>query len=336
MRIPKPNTYGLLLSEIFKKLGGKAVLTTVAVFSFHICVFSQEQVSVDRQVTLMGSIFNFTIVDADSISANKNIDKAIAEIDRIENLISEWRPETQISQVNQNAGIKAVKVDKEVFDLTKRAIAYSKMSDGAFDISAISMDKIWKFDGSMTEMPSKEAIAQSVRNVNYKNIVLDSVNSTIYLSKKGMKIGFGSIGKGYAADKGRELMQKIGVKSGMVDASGDIATWGKPLNAKTWNIGIRNPFKHRKITKVIQLKNAAVATSGSYEKFAEIDGLRYSHIINPKTGMPATGLSSVTIYGPSCEFANALSTSIMVLGKKKGKKLVKKFPNYRYYMIEDR
>jgi thiamine biosynthesis lipoprotein len=298
-------------------------------------VFAQKPVVVERQVTLMGSVFNITLVDKDSVSANKNIDLTIAEISRIENLISEWQPHTQISQVNQNAGVQPVKVDKEVFDLTKRAIDYSKMSNGAFDISTVSMDKIWRFDGSMTEMPSSESIKKSIANVDYRNIILDSINSTIFLKNKGMKIGFGSIGKGYAADKGRELMQNKGIKAGIVNASGDIATWGTQINGKPWAIGIRNPFKRQKVAKILKLKNSAVATSGSYEKYAEIDGVRYSHIINPKTGFPATGLTSVTIYGPSSEFCNALSTSIMVLGEKEGLKLVRKFPKYRYLLITD-
>ena len=311
-----------------------SIFVFISLFLGNLC-FAQTDVTVSRQVTLMGSVFNITIVDQDSAKANINIDKTIAEIERIENLISEWRTETQISQVNKNAGIKAVKVDREVFDLTERAIRYSKMSNGAFDISTAAMDRIWKFDGSMTEMPTKEQINFSVRNVGYQNIILNKENSTIYLSKKGMKIGFGSIGKGYAADKGRELMKNLGVKAGIVDASGDIATWGYQTNGKPWSIGIRNPFKKHKIAKILKLKNSAVATSGSYEKYAEINGIRYSHIINPKTGMPATGLTSVTIYGLSAEFSNALSTSIMVLGKKEGKKLAKKYHNYNFLLIED-
>ena len=310
----------------------------LAALFFIVCqsfVAAQENVLVERQVTLMGSVFNITVVDRDSVSANQHIDRCISEITRIENLISEWRPETQISEVNRNAGIKPIKVDREVFELAERAIEYSKMSEGAFDISTAAMDKIWKFDGTMTEKPTDEAIKNSVRNVDYQMILLDKNSSTIFLQKKGMKIGFGSIGKGYAADKGREFLQNLGVKSGIVNASGDLATWGTQPNGKPWAIGIRNPFKRHKIAKILKLKHGAVATSGSYEKYAEIDGVRYSHIINPKTGFPSTGLTSVSIYGPSAEFANALSTSIMVLGKEKGKKLLRKFPEYRYLFITD-
>lgn len=299
-------------------------------------LFAQSDILVERNVTLMGSQFQISLVAKDSATANQHIDLTIAEIERIENLISEWRSHTQVSEINRNAGIKPVKVDKELFDLTKRALEYSKMSNGAFDISTAAMDKVWKFDGSMTEKPSEENIKKSIEKVGYEHIILDSAQSTIFLAKEGMKIGFGSIGKGYAADKGRELMQHLGIKGGIVNASGDIATWGKQPNGKPWRIGINNPFSRKGFAKILKLKNSAVATSGSYEKYAEIDGKRYAHIINPKTGYPSTGLTSVTIYGPSAEFANALSTSIMVLGEKEGKKLAKEYPKYNFLFITDK
>jgi len=302
-----------------------------------LCTISiSAQVQKSRLVTLMGSRFQITLVDKDSISAEQSIDKAIAEITRIENLISEWRPETQISQVNQNAGIKPIKVDKEVFDLTKKGIYFSRLTDGAFDISIVAMDKIWKFDDSMDELPSEQAIKESVRHVGYQNIILDSTNSTIFLKNPGMKIGFGSIGKGYAADKTRDLMKSMGVKAGIIDASGDISTWGTQPDGKPWAIGINNPFNDHKMAAVLYFKENAVTTSGSYEKYAEIHGKRYSHIMNPKTGYPSTGLTSVTITGPNATMANGFSTSIMVLGEKEGLKLLKQFPEYHYLLITDK
>ncbi|OOG18121.1 thiamine biosynthesis protein ApbE [Sphingobacterium sp. CZ-UAM] len=294
------------------------------------------QVLLKKQVTLMGSVFEITLVDQDSVQANQHIVEVIAEIERIENLISEWRPYTQISEVNRNAGIKPVQVDREVFDLTKRAIQYSRNSEGAFDISIVALDKIWKFDGSMDTMPSADAIRNSVAKVGYKHIVLDSAASTIFLELPGMKIGFGSIGKGYAADRGREIMKARGITAGIVNASGDLSTWGSQPDGDPWKIGVNNPFKSHQMVRVLRLNEMAVATSGSYEKYAEINGKRYSHIINPITGYPATGLTSVTIYGPSAEIANALSTSIMVLGEKEGKKLIRNFPKYRFIFITDK
>ncbi|MBE8721669.1 thiamine biosynthesis protein ApbE [Sphingobacterium sp. Ka21] len=294
------------------------------------------QVLVKRQLSKMGSLFDITVVDEDSVQAGQHIQQAAGEIERIENLISEWRPDTQISQVNQYAGIRPVQVDKEVFELTRRAIHYSQLTEGAFDISIAALDNVWVFDGSMEQLPSDDAIRNSVQYVGYQYIVLDSINSTIFLKKKGMKIGFGSIGKGYAADKGRELLQSLGIRGGIVNASGDLSAWGTQSDRQPWKVGVRNPFNPLKMIKVLKLGYGSLATSGSYEKFAELQGKRYAHIINPTTGWPSTGLTSVTVSGPSAEFANFLSTSIMVLGNKKGKKLLKKFANYTAIIVKDR
>ncbi|TRW27597.1 FAD:protein FMN transferase [Flavobacterium zepuense] len=284
----------------------------------------------------MGSRFDITIVAQDSATAELRINEAIAEITRIENLISEWRPDTQVSKINQNASIQPVKVDREVFNLTQRALIISEITNGAFDISFATMDKIWRFDSTMTKMPTPEEVKRSVAKVGYKNIVLDSMQSTIFLKLPGMKIGFGSIGKGYAADKARQLMEKRGVPAGIINASGDMATWGKQPNGTNWNIGITNPFDTNKYIAIVPLGRDAVTTSGNYEKFVVLNGKHYSHIINPVTGYPATGLTSVTVFGPSAEMANGFSTSLMVLGKKAGLKLINKHPDYSCILITDK
>ncbi|MCZ4222502.1 FAD:protein FMN transferase [Pedobacter rhodius] len=293
------------------------------------------QVLRKRTTTLMGGRFDITLVAATKEIAEANIDTVIAEISRIENLISDWKPNTQVSTVNQNAGIKPIKVDKELLLLTERAINLSKITNGAFDISFAAMDKIWKFDGSMKEMPSPEAIKKSVEKVGYQNIIIDKNQSTIFLKLKGMKIGFGALGEGYAADRCRAMMLARGIKAGIVNASGDMSTWGKNPNGRNWEIGITNPMKEDTIFAVVPMKQNAIVTSGSYRKFVEFNGKRYAHIINPATGYPATGLISVTIMGPSAEMANGLSTSTMVLGAEAGKKLIEKFPGYSYLMVTD-
>jgi len=303
-------------------------------FTF-LCFTANAQVLRKRTTKLMGARWDFTIVAKDAATAEKNIDTCIAEVSRIENLISDWIPATQVSQVNTNAGIKPVKVSPEVFELAKRALHLSDITVGAFDISFAAMDRIWKFDGSMTAMPTPEAIKKSVEKVGYKNIILDSVNSTIYLKLPGMKIGFGALGEGYAADRCRQMMLARGIKAGIVNGSGDMSTWGKQPNGKDWTIGITNPAKTTELIKVVALKQGSVVTSGSYEKFVEFDGKRYAHIINPKTGYPATGLTSVTVFGPSAEAANGFSTSMMVLGKDAALKLIKQFPAYKYLIIID-
>ncbi|MGV4415153.1 FAD:protein FMN transferase [Chryseobacterium sp. T1] len=315
----------------------KTLVRSIFILLMLISVTSNAQVERIRHLSLMGSHFDITVVDKDSLSAEKSINKAIAEITRIENLISEWQPQTQISEVNRNAGIQPVKVDREVIELTKTGLYFSKITDGAFDISIVAMDKIWQFDGSMDTLPNPADIKNSVRNVGYQNIIIDSVNSTLFLKNKGMKIGFGSIGKGYAADRARTLLKKDGVLGGIINASGDISTWGTQANGKAWAIGVNNPFRPGKMAAVIAKKeDMSMTTSGSYEKYAEIAGKRYSHIINPKTGMPSTGLTSVTVIGPDATTANGFSTSVMVLGEKEGLELMKRFPQYHYLLITDK
>lgn len=313
----------------------KSILPLFLIFCLTISFSGNAQVLRKRSTVLMGGRFDISIVAQDSLSAEQNIDNIIAEISRIENLISDWKPTSQISLVNQNAGIRPVKVDKEVFELTKRALYFSKITHGAFDISFAAMDRIWKFDGSMTEMPTPEAIKKSVEKVGYKNIVLDSVNSTIFLKLKGMKIGFGALGEGYATHKCQQMMLAKGIQSGIINATGDMSIWGTQPDGKPWNIGITNPFHPGEITAAITLKNTAITTSGSYEKFVFFNGKRYSHIINPATGYPATGLCSVTVLGPNAEMANGFSTSAMVLGKKEALKLLNQFPEYSCILITD-
>lgn len=283
----------------------------------------------------MGGRFDITIVAKDSAGAEKNIDAVIAEITRIENLISDWKPTSQVSEVNANAGIRPVKVDLEVFELTERALALSKLTRGAFDISFAAMDRIWKFDGSMTEMPSAGKIAKSVEKVGYQNIILDKKHTTIFLKKKGMKIGFGALGEGYAADQCRDMMLKKGIKAGIVNGSGDMSAWGKQPDGSDWVIGITDPNRQGELFAVVPLRQGAVVTSGSYEKFVVLNGKRYSHIINPATGYPASGLTSVTVFGPSAEQANGFSTSLMVMGKHAGMELINDFPEFSCIMITD-
>ncbi len=287
-----------------------------------------------KSTKLMGSRFDLTIVAKDSTDGNKHIETAIEEITRIEKLISSWDTNSQTSEINRNAGVKPVTVDKELFDLIERAIVISKLTDGAFDISYASMDRIWKFDGSMTKMPSKEEINASVEKVGYQNIVLDQENCTVFLKLRGMKIGFGAIGKGYAADKAKQLLISKGVSSGIINASGDMNTWGKQPNGEDWAVAITNPMNKNKAFALLPLKQGAVVTSGDYEKFVMFNGVRYAHIINPKTGYPSRGIISVTVFAPTAELADALATSIFVMGKDVGLDRINQIPNVECIIID--
>ena len=294
------------------------------------------QITHKRKLSMLGSPFEMTVVAKDTVQGNEYIDLAIAEVKRVEYLISDWIPTTQISQVNKNAGIKPVKVDKEVFDLVSRAIKVSQITSGAFDISYASMDRIWKFDGSMKAMPTEEAIKKSVSKIGYKNIVLDPKEQTIFLKNEGMKLGLGGIGQGYIADKVKELLFSKGCVSGIVNVSGDINAWGKQPDGKPWTVGIVNPLNKNKIFATFPLENSAVETSGSYEKFVIFNGIRYAHIIDPRTGYPAQGVVSVSVFAKQTEIADALATGIFVLGVEVGLDLVNQLKGIQCIIVDDK
>ena len=297
-------------------------------------LYSQQEFK--RTLKLMGSRFDITVVEKDAEKAANYIDIAIGEISRIEKIISSWDINSQTSEINRNAGVKPVKVNLELLNLINRAIQISKITDGAFDISYASMDKIWKFDGSMTKMPSEEKIKNSVAKVSYKNIVLNKENSTVYLKLPGMKIGFGAIGKGYAADKAKELLIKKGVSAGIINASGDMNTWGKQANGNEWKIAIKNPFNKNKVFAVLPIKEGAVVTSGNYEKYVTFNNKRYTHIIDPRTGIPSSGIISVTVFAPKAEIADALATSVFVMGKEVGLNRINQLPKIECIIIDDK
>lgn len=288
-----------------------------------------------KVLLLMGSRFEFTAIAENEQLANEGIEAAITEITRIEKLISSWDPKSQTSEVNRMAGIKPVKVDKELFDLIKRAKKISGLTNGAFDISYASMDKIWKFDGTVTKLPTEEEVKASVSKINYQDIILNDEEFTVFLKNEGMKIGFGAIGKGYAANRGRKVMLDLGVKSGIVNAGGDLITWGKEANGNEWSIGIADPKNKTHVLAWLTVGEMAVVTSGNYEKFIDIYGQRYSHIIDPISGYPVRGLKSVTIICPDAELADALATSTFILGKAKGLSLINQLKGVEALLVDD-
>ena len=302
-----------------------------------ICSFGQllAQEPFKRTIKLMGSRFDITVVAKDPIEGEEYINLAVSEITRIEKLISSWDPNSQTSEINKNAGVQPVKVDAELFNLIQRGIGISTLTDGAFDISYASMDNIWRFDGSMTKMPEEATIKASVSKVGYQNILLNKKDHTVFLKLKGMKIGFGAIGKGYAADKAKELLISRGVVAGIINASGDMNTWGKQPNGDSWQVAITNPMDKNKVFALLPLDNGAVVTSGNYEKYVTFNNTRYTHIIDPRSGYPASGIVSVTVFAPKAELADALATSVFVMGKEVGLNRIEQLPKVECIIIDD-
>ncbi|WP_255154934.1 FAD:protein FMN transferase [Ferruginibacter sp. HRS2-29] len=289
-----------------------------------------------RPAKLMGNAFQITVVAESDARANEQIDLAIGEIRRIEKLLTTFDEQSQTNQINSQAGIKPVQVDREVFELIERSLKISALTDGAFDISYGSVDKsLWNFDKTMTSLPDAATAAQMVRLINYKNIILDETACTVFLKEKGMRIGFGGIGKGYAAEMAKRLLQQNGVESGIVNASGDLCTWGQRADGRPWTVGIADPDNTNLPFSYLDITNMAVATSGSYEKYVLIDGKKYSHTIDPKTGLPVTGIKSVTIICPNAEIADALATPVTIMGIRAGMQLINQVQHTGCIIIDD-
>jgi thiamine biosynthesis lipoprotein len=295
-----------------------------------------QPVAVNRILKLMGNRFEFTVIAQNQQDGDLAIDAAIQEVKRIELLLTTFSHLSQTSLINENAGLLAVKVDLEVLHLIERSLRISAITDGAFDITYGSIDKrLWNFDPHMTSLPDEQTALASVGLIDYRNVMLDKKNSTVFLRNKGMRIGFGGIGKGYAADQAKSVLQKLGIKSGIVNAAGDLVTWGTQIGGRPWTVGIADPEQTNRPFSSLKISDMAIATSGSYEKFVTINGKRYSHTIDPKTGLPVSGVKSVSIICPSAELADALATPVVVMGVKVGLELINQIKQVACVIIDD-
>ena len=309
---------------------------TLVLMSLFLSIFIlSAQKSYSESSILMGSSFEITVVAEDEDFAKESLAIAKKEIIRIEDLISSWDQKSETSRINRNAGIAAVEVSKELFDLIFRAQQISKLSSGAFDLTFAAIDKLWNFDGRESEMPNPDTLKASVFNIGYQLIELDEESLTVFLPKKGMKIGFGAIGKGYAADRAKQLLVERGVLGGIINASGDMNTWGTKPDGSSWTIGIVNPMNNKKVFSWFSLEHNAVVTSGDYEKFTQINGRRYSHIIDPRTGIPSQGIVSCTVFAGKAELADAIATAIFVMGVESGLFLIDQLPDIEAILIDD-
>ena len=285
---------------------------------------------------LMGNQFEISAVSLSEEDANRSITAAIKEIKRIEKLLTTYHESSETNSINRNAGIAAVTVSEEIFNLIERSVRISGITQGAFDITYGSIDKsLWNFDTQMKSLPDKATAKEMVRLINYRNIILDKDNTTVFLKEKGMRIGFGGIGKGYAAEMAKITMQQLGITSGIVNASGDLTTWGVQPNGEEWTIGIANPNILGEVFSFLKISGLAVATSGNYEKFIVIDGKKYSHTIDPRTGLPVTGIKSVTVITKNAEIADAMATPVTIMGVKAGLHMINQMKDIEVIIIDD-
>jgi thiamine biosynthesis lipoprotein len=289
-----------------------------------------------KSLKLMGNAFQISAVAEDEDWANERIDAAIHEIQRIEKLLTTFNDESETALINKNAGVAPVHVSRETFNIIERSVRISTITQGAFDITYGSVDKrLWNFDTHMKSLPDKETAKKTVRLINYRNIILDKEKTTVFLKEKAMRIGFGGIGKGYAAEKAKQVMKEMGIESGVVNASGDMTTWGYQPNGNPWTLGIANPNAKQEIFSYMNITNLAVATSGNYEKYIIVDGKKYSHTIDPRTGLPVSGIKSVTIISANAEIADAMATPVMIMGIHAGLDLINQMNDIEAIIIDD-
>ncbi len=285
-------------------------------------------------IKLMGCGFVLTAVDRNPQKAWDAIRAGVQEIERIETLISSWKEGSETSEINRQAGIRSVEVSPELFDLIARSIKISVCTAGAFDICGTLSRYYWKFDKQEHKVLSSDKIQELRGLIDYRYIELNPSRSSVFLKKKGMKIGFGGIGKGYAAYRAQQVMQSLGIESGLINASGDLMCWGKPPDEAGWTVNIPHPQNRNQNLLSCSLPYGAVVTSGNYENYTIIDGKRYSHIVDPRTGFPVVGIKHVTVVCPNPEFADAMATAISVLGAEDGINLINRLNGIECVVID--
>lgn len=271
-----------------------------------------------KQNFVLGTIVSISLYDHQS---DELLTKAFQKLTELENTLSINKTNTLIDEINSNAGIQPVKVDKATYDLIEKGLYYSKLTSGAFDITVGPIVKLWNIGFPGAKVPSQEEIEAKLPLVDYNLVSLDEAAQTVYLEKEGMLLDLGGIGKGYAADEVANLLRDAGVEHAIINLGGNVYGLGNKPGDKLWTIGVQDPFNPRGDTiGTLNIANKSVVTSGIYERYIEADdGTKYHHILNPSTGYPYMNeLAGVTIISDSSTDGDALSTSTFALGVEDG------------------
>ena len=286
---------------------------------------SQQKDSVYKKtMPLMDTVVSISVVSDAKDAAEKAIDVSFEEIDRFGNLINFYAEKSELSEINRNAGIQKTKVSPETLDLIEKAITVSEKSGGAFDPTIGPIVKLWDFLNK--KKPTDEEIRRALPLVDYRNVIIDKTDATVFLKKRGMMLDLGGIAKGYAADLAVASLIESGMQAGLVSIAGDIRTFGLKPDKKPWAIGIKNPrqtSERDELIATIGLSNKAISTSGDYERYFMEDGMRLHHLLDPKTGYPATACRSVSIVTDRAVNTDAFSTAVFILGPEKGMTLAR-------------
>lgn len=287
-----------------------------------------------RVEKLMGSVFTLGIATANEHRAMQLLEQGIAEIRRIEDLLSEFKTDAETSLLNRSVPGKPVRVSAECFAIIKRSLDISRLTKGDFDITVSPLKKLYRFKNADFIMPAAEEIKLALHKIGYTRLQIDEADHTVCFTTEGMQISFAAIGKGYAADRVKAMWKNAGVESGYINASGDLFVFGNKPDGLPWNVGIANPDKPAEMLFYIPMKDTAVATSGDYEQHFIHNGIRYSHNIDPHTGLPISGIKSASVFAPAAELSDALATAVYVKGVQKGLDFINQLPHTHCIIID--
>ncbi|MFQ5712624.1 MAG: FAD:protein FMN transferase [Candidatus Scalinduaceae bacterium] len=308
----------------------------------------------ERELTLfkkaalsMGTVFEISAYVTDKYKAEKAFNDVFKEINRLDYLMSNYKEESELSRVNKNAASEPTTCDNELAYVIEQSLQYSDITDGAFDITIGPLMKKWGFFKGQGKVPGKEDLESVLESVSYKNIIIEeeikkslfrgpSIVKTVSFKNPGTQIDLGGIGKGYAVDMATRILKGNGIRSALINFAGNIYAYGTPPGKESWVIGLQHPRKSEDILNSFEVKDKAVSTSGDYEKFFILDGKRYSHIIDPRTGNPVKEIVSVTIVADTATRADALSTGVFVLGLDKGMELIENLPDVEGIIVYER
>jgi len=279
----------------------------------------------ERTEAIMGTRCYVELWADEPAKGNDAIDAVMAELRRIDSLMSHYKPESQLSQINQYANERPVQVDKELFDLIRLSTHYSQITEGAFDITYASVGYLYNYPQHIR--PTEAQIRQALPAVNWRNMLLDEEHHTVRFEHPGMRIDLGGIGKGYAVDRGIDVLKARGIARALVTAGGDSRIIGDRIG-RPWLVAIRHPDNPSKVVTRIPLSDSAVSTSGDYERYFDEDGVRYHHIIDPRTGHSASKVRSATILAPTATQTDGMSKTAFVLGAEKALEIINRMPEY--------
>jgi len=288
---------------------------------------------------VMGTLARVVVVAKDAGTAQKCIEAAFAEIDNVDNLMSDYKDDSEIGIVNKNATEHAVRVGEATFEVLQRSVEFSRLTGGAFDITVGPLVDLFRAAKENHIAPSREQIDNAKTKVGYEKLILDTNNRTVKFTVEGMRLDLGGIAKGYGIDKAIEAAKKSGALGAMVDIGGDVRCFGIPAKGRDhWMVGLQDPnlpadMLSLDLVLTLRINDGAIATSGDYQQFVIIDDKEYSHIIDRQTGTSSDGLSSVTIITDNATDADALATAVSVIGAKKGLSLIETLPETEAILI---